>query len=83
METNSEPGEYLDKPQVCSLPMRNGNYVGGGTYLSHPWRFVAYLWGMETFDGEPVNITEGKFVAYLWGMETLAFMLSFCDQASL
>ena len=38
--------------------------------LSVTFRFLPYLWGMETIDTTDINALETKFLPYLWGMET-------------
>ena len=54
---------------VLTVPMRNGN-----SYFllcfSHVFRFLPYLWGMETIFPYITRYHFFQFLPYLWGMET-------------
>jgi len=55
---------------VLTVPMRNGN-IRTMVHRSKIWKFLPYLWGMETNHKDLKLRTSGKFLPYLWGMETL------------
>ena len=58
--------------RVRSLPMRNWNNEKINSFWASVWRFVAYLWGIETRSEVRCSHRHKRgFVAYLWGIETI------------
>ena len=54
---------------VSSLPMRNWNQAYSAYRVWLP-EYPAYLWGIETWDGQYVLGAIPRYPAYLWGIET-------------
>ena len=55
---------------VFSLPMRDGNSLKESVCGVQPFRFLVFLWGMETSRGKIFRHWHTEFLVFLWGMET-------------
>ena len=60
---------------VLTVPMRNGN-SSIKNFACHSFRFLPYLWGMETRWRRRNFWTWRRFLPYLWGMETWSYYVT-------